>query len=554
MPFARRAAARILPLLALLAPLLAPLPARAQASAHLPLTDPVYRDLDRIAAWGLVDTVAVARRPWSRMEAADLVVQALRNRPRLASSPALAATADALLGRLSHRLAPELARLGVRVEDGTGPAGALTLDGARVDLTWTDGVARNVPDNDVGTVDARLNPLVAYQEGRALVEGATAGLEVELRGGLGSHVAWSLRPRVEGTVAAGDVADVRKVSLQAGEARLQLGNAAFTVGREAVVWGPSPTGGLILSTNPGPLTRVSVANEAPVRLPWVLGALGPSWHQAFYADLGTEAQRFAHSYLFGFRSSFQPVPVVELGLEFLVESGGTGSPAASFGDRVLDHLFFPDLFLSRDLTFSNKMAGVDLRVRAPGAAGLEAYVEGVLDDIDIDRLKSMLWQDGGWLVGVHAARLDDAGRVGLRVEGEHTGLRFYRHEDFVSGLQLDRHVLGSELGPDANGVRAKLTFDPEPSRAFAVEGAFERRSDDHYVFLIGHPYYFSRSSILPKERRVRVVATWEERRQGPGSWRLRLQAGWERTDHFAFARNDTRNALLASLVVEARPW
>ena len=541
----RRAAARAVPLLALSA--LGAAPIRGQATPHLPPSDPAYNDLGRLAAWGLIDTLAVARRPWSRRQAAGMVAQALRSRDRLADDPALAATASTLLDRLSRRLGPELARLGV--VDAAAEGWLPLVDEVRLDARWTDSPPRAVPSNEVALIDAVVNPLVAYDEGRPVEEGVATGVEVAFRGRLGDPLAFSVRPRVAVVAATpGGTGEATEVTLQNAHARLLLGGVALTAGRDHVLWGPAPRGGLMLSANPAALTMASLENEGPFTLPW----LGPTWLQLFYADLGTEAQRFPHTYVVGFRGSFLPHPRVEAGLGFLTQSGGEGSPEASLGDRLLDHLFFPDLFLDREFAFSQKMAGFDVRVRVPEARGMEVYVEGVIDDIDVDRFRSMVWEDGGWVAGVRLARLDDAGRWGLRVEGEHTGIRFYRHQDFSSGVTLERRILGSELGPDANALRVGVTWDRDPVNAFALDAAWERRSNDHYLLVVGNPYYFARTRILPKEVRRRVVGTWEHRRWEPGSWLVRAQGGYEHVGHFAFSRTGSQHNLLARLVVEVR--
>ncbi len=62
----------------LIATLLLPRLEAAQASVHLQPMDAVHRDLDRLAAWGLIDTILVGQRPYSRAQAARLTAGAVR--------------------------------------------------------------------------------------------------------------------------------------------------------------------------------------------------------------------------------------------------------------------------------------------------------------------------------------------------------------------------------------------------------------------------------------------------------------------------------------------
>ena len=108
----------------------------AQATPQLQPLDAVHQDLDRLRAWGLIDTVLVGQRPYTRHQAALLTAQAQRARGRLGGGdPALGATAGALLERLGSEFASELARMGVVAADDARPS--LVVSGARLDGVWT---------------------------------------------------------------------------------------------------------------------------------------------------------------------------------------------------------------------------------------------------------------------------------------------------------------------------------------------------------------------------------------------------------------------------------
>src|SRR4051812_6644233 len=68
--------------------LLAPPVVRAQATPNVPLSETVYRDLDVLAASGLIDSMIYGSRPYSRREVMRLLNEARRNLPRLISGAA----------------------------------------------------------------------------------------------------------------------------------------------------------------------------------------------------------------------------------------------------------------------------------------------------------------------------------------------------------------------------------------------------------------------------------------------------------------------------------
>ena len=149
----------------------------------------------------------------------------------------------------------------------------------------------------------------------------------------------------------------------------------------------------------------------------------------------------------------QPHPRFEFGVEVIDETGGGGAPPASFGDRVDDAMPLIDaVFRSHsDFLFSNKIAGVDALVRVPEFAGLVLYGEGAVDDFDARRLHSSLLDDGGYIAGLSLACLSECGRFGVRAEYHQTGIRFYTHDQFTSGVQDNGIMLGDPLGPRGLG-------------------------------------------------------------------------------------------------------
>jgi hypothetical protein len=209
-----------------------------------------------------------------------------------------------------------------------------------------------------------------------------------------------------------------------------------------------------------------------------------------------------------------------------------------------------------EFLFSNKLAGVDFHVRAPQVAGLDMYAEGVVDDFDARRLHSTLFLDGGGIAGVSLSCLIECGRLGMRAEYHQTGIRYYTHTDFSSGIQENGVVLGDPLGP--RGLGGYLTVDGETAHlgGIAVTGAYEVRSGNRYASTSGRPndagFRFVQVEHHPGEHRARAMATWTPTSRASRTT-VRATLGIERVHNFAFLDGASRTNALAQIEYEWRP-
>src|SRR5690606_10661118 len=116
--------------------------------------------------------------------------------------------------------------------------------------------ARGVPYRGLGYSDAVISSAVSHRAG-ILVDKGTVGVgELVLWTGVGPI---ALSGSVRSRAGAGDPfadASGRAVSLHTLSARLVLGNAALTVGREQQHWAPGVEGGLTLSATARPVDQV----------------------------------------------------------------------------------------------------------------------------------------------------------------------------------------------------------------------------------------------------------------------------------------------------------
>jgi hypothetical protein len=288
----------------------------------------------------------------------------------------------------------------------------------------------------------------------------------------------------------------------------------------------------------------------------VLRLLGPIRASLFVADLGDEFQIHPRAKLAGYHIAFLPHPRFEIGVEVLDAMGGRGGQPASFGDRIVDAIPLIDaIFRSgTDFQFSNKMAGIDFHWRVPSWRGFELYGEGDADDFDIRRLRSVLLEDSGYILGVSLGCLIRCGGLDVRAEYHQTGIRYYTHTDYP--LESRGILLGDPLGPRGAGGYLTLDGDSFGAGYFAIRTAFESRSGNLYGSTVNGPntegFHFVQIAHRPAEKRARAVATWGPEVRG-GRIGLRVSAGGERVSNFDFVAGNDRTNWLAQAAIIVRP-
>lgn len=524
-------------LLSLAAALLAMGAARQRVQAQAsPMVEPdarVYRDIDRLAAAGLIDTLIVGSRPYSQREVLRLLGEARRNIRRLRSGTAWASR---VIDADSARWAPRPVRV---------------IDEARLEVDAMHTASRLAPTDDNGSIIARIDPLAANRLGRPLdLDGTSAVLETTHSATLGRHVAVVASPQV----FAGSNGEARAL-VRTANADLLFGNFSLELGRTYGSFGQSPTGGLLLSADAPSLDMVRLSNARPAGLPWLLHYLGPIKGTLFVAQLRS-VERPSHPRLIGYHLSILPDPHFEFGVDALDEMGGGGAPGASFGDRVEDAIPLIDAIFRphSDFLFSNKFAGIDFHVRVPSARGFELYAEGALDDFEFRRFVGSLLDDGGYIAGFAFTCLTECGRLGLRAEYHQTGIRYYTHFFFPEGITQGGTLLGDQLGP--RGIGSYVTLDGETARGeWSLTGAYEVRSGNLYGSGLVGPdsdFVFVRVAARPGEHRQRLMATWTPGRLDARTT-VSLTGGIERVKNFNFVGGATRTNGLVQAVVKVRP-
>lgn len=506
---------------------------RAQGSVYVPILDPAYDDLGVLIAHGLVTTVMVGDRPYSRAAFTRFVRQA-----------------DSLAGASTStpRIREALERLQSRFRKDSDSSKSVRLAPFSATLSMARSPSRAMQSGyEPDVIDADLNPLLQRNAGRVLFDGLT--LAVEGGGAFErGRFAAELTARGHGGLdriekGAGDV------HLLTGYVRAVAGPLAIDVGRTPMLQGFGVHGGAMLSDNARPLDLIRVRAERPVRLPGILRHAG-AWQGVLSAGtLGRNRDQPGSGILVA-RLSNQPSRFVEFGLNYMNVQGGEGAPAGTAGERWYDlFLFWKN---GGFYNLSDKAVGADVRVSVPSAQ-LALYANFLTTD-DRGRFRQPAggyWEDAIWVVGAERHGLGTEGRLDLRVEARHTGPVPHTHYQFTSGITLDRRVLGDALGPNSSGLLFEGTWTATQSR-LRISVALEDYTSDYYALrrIAGGGFWdfdWFRIRNGPEERRQRVTADYLQFRGWQGL-EVGVRGGYERVGGFDF-KPGARHNVLALLTV-----
>lgn len=476
------------------------------ASPTVPINDPVYRDVDKLVASGLVSDVLYGQRPWSRSEIGRIVGDSLKSKKEKT------AFIESLLERLSHDYRDELVEQGYR-EGETPPVQVHWIDQSRFSYTYLDSPDRTVPvNNGVGSVDAKVNPLVAYQEGRHFADGHTFSLETDHWVKLSRYFSAEFRPDFR-FMHGRDANDRAGFYVQNLYGRFVFDNLAIKMGRDNLVWGQGEHGGHLLTNNARPLDAIQLSNDSPFYHPGLFKYLGPSRYSFFIANMGPERE-YPYTFLTGWKVSIKPFSFLELGGANTYYLGGDGAPALEWYDPAVE-FFMGRIGIGSRNVADHRISG-EFRLFIPPWRNGQIYGEASFEDAGwgLFILSPTYWVDtSAYLLGAYIPLLDSSGRLSLRIEYEHLSPIFGRHETWSSGHSLNRYLMGSALGPDSDRLALDLRFGIRPASSLDLSLAWEESDNDTvnkiYDSASQADYRSLDDGVL--ERRFRGVLSWEER-------------------------------------------
>ncbi len=356
-------------------------PLWALSSANIPLGSPLYGYLEKLAGMGLITSDVKGLRPYSKAEAARLVLEAVKN--IAAQDTAAPAFAMQLVTRIREFLPRELF---LRENPDKKPAVVdlnpiaslrqryVYLSGEARDYNRTSwdpghqsafgligGDLRPFTGGTVRTSGTEGTPLLENNNGRIHSAGHSGEIRWAAEGYLLSMATLLIEPT---TFVSRD-----KVSLDLNRGYLKLGGGGLEVevGRDENWFGPGYRGTTTLTSNARNFDLIKLSSPEPLNAAWVKNWIGDVKYSLIGSRFGeTDAGTadFRRPWLVGLKLAVKPQDWFEVGANFIRQTGGPGFAGSSdtiFGGGNNDH--------------SNSIAGLDLRFRIPWLRNTELYGE-----------------------------------------------------------------------------------------------------------------------------------------------------------------------------------
>ncbi|MFH1874564.1 MAG: capsule assembly Wzi family protein [Pseudomonadota bacterium] len=515
-----------------------------RSTVNVPPDSSLYRDLDKLVAWGLVHPPILGQRPYPRSEFARMTAEArqkLESEEKNIGDRRLKQI-NLVLNRLEQEFKEDLTKDGdvFRFHP---------FEELNIYTTYLNSPATTIPPNNGrGLINAQINPMGDYNLGRQAIDGFQMAYEPVAYFQTTKFFSGYARPRLEADMPRQNNMQGH-IYLQNGYGVFRAGNFIFEFGRDSMLWGIGERGGLLYSTNPRPLDGIRITNPTPYKLPWVFKYLGYWRYTMFAANFGPEfAQKYA--WMAGYKLSWEPVKYVEIGLGHVVMIGGEGAATPSAIDVVGEFFGFrPAGTNSTSPNLTNHIFEVEYLFRIQPLRGLQLYGDISIDD-KWKSIKKTLKHGCSYLWGVYLPALNYSGSADLRVEYVKTSPLQYHHGLYSDGFTLNRKLLGTDAGPDADAVYAKFRHTLSDKLWYGLEFGWDYRRSDTYTELVnpnGTAGDVIKVASGPTEQRFRFLAdlNWQVKKH----LNLHFTTGYERAQNLNFVQNVGRNNYLLALAI-----
>jgi hypothetical protein len=280
---------------------------------------------------------------------------------------------------------------------------------------------------------------------------------------------------------------------------LTTSNWEFSFGKQSLWWGPGEGGPMMFSDNAVPINMFRVNRVEPVKLPSILGWLGPMRMEFFLGQLdGYEfissptgfVGQFGQSlslqpFINGQKVSFKPTRNLEFGVSRTTIYGGPGYPLTL-------HTFIRSIISTENRGTvgtqrkpGDRRSGVDFSYRVPG---LRNWVSFYADGFTDDEFSPIGYVDrSAWRAGLYFSHFPRIQKLDLRVEGVYTDNPlggaldhgfYYFNDTWRSGYRNDGNLIGSWIGRQGQGAQAWSTYWFTPRNKIQFQFRHEKVSNE----------------------------------------------------------------------------
>jgi membrane-associated phospholipid phosphatase len=476
-----------------------------QGSPYVPLDSWIYPALDRLAGMGLIKSAFEGMKPWTRNECVRLLGEAGERISEGIGGP----QAEKIYQVLETEFSSELENAGgedrvhARVESVyarvTNLSGQPLTDGNHFGQSIT---------NDFGR---------PYQEGFNSVEGfsawATSGhwagyVRVEYQHAP-SAPADSAAVRqfiasvdnVPGVPPATPFSTVNRARVLDAYVGLTFNNWQVSYGKQSLWWSPMQSGPLMFGDNAEAVNIFRISRVSPLKLPSVLGWLGPiraEWflgqlagHEfVFRTDTGIMGQ-FGQSisrqpFIHGGKFSFKPTSNLEFSVSVSVVFSGGPTPL-TWHTFLRSYSGLPNSQQQGGITDEGDgRSGVDFSYKVPGLRNWLTFYGDAMTEDEISPLGYP--RKSAFQGGLYLARIPGIPKLDLRVEGGSTAPVdfptcqgcFYVNNRYGDGSYTNSgNLIGSSLGRAGQGERAWSTYWISPRNKIQFQYRHQKVNGDY---------------------------------------------------------------------------
>lgn len=453
----------------------------ATGSTYVPLDSWIYPEVQRLIAWGYIDTAYLGLRPWTRLS----IVRMLQRAEDLFESDRVNPEARKVYGSLRREFEADYVeatedRPTFHAKLSSVYTRSLIIAGPAINDSFHFG---QTLVNDYGR---------PYQEGYNQIAGFIAHAEYGrfsflVRGEY--QYAPGREPYSEAAQQAIAVMDnnplqpatrlapVSTFQLLDATAAVNLAGNQLSIGKTETWWGPSEGGAFAYSDNAEPINMLRLNRVEPLFIPFVSKVLGPMRYDLFVGSLQGHTSPPA-PWIHGEKISFKPSPNFEFGVSRTVVFAGEGHVPLTFGSFWSSFTSFSNV--SPTIKFSRNDPGAryssfDFSYRVPFLRNwLTLYSDAMAHD-DTSPLSAP--RRSAFRPGIYLSHFPGCPRLDFRAEAAYTDFPTSRSNGgqffFYEGAYHDAYtnkgfILGDWIGREAKGGQAWVTYHLSPQQMIQV--------------------------------------------------------------------------------------
>ncbi len=451
---------------------------RAAASTYavyIPLDSSIYHALDILNNFGLLDSYIGYAKPFTRVEAARLTLEAESNLDERDPNP----LARHLIRILRAQLREEIEWVDKDEEDNL-PTMIHPVQRLEAQYVYSSGQREQLNTGKSGINYQEGTPLLPYNDNLPTEPGSNEVGRWSGWVGLGGFVTGYGEGAIAGPISR-SLTGGSRVQLLTGAAVVSLGDTAISFGQEELNWAVGWSTSLSQSNNAAPFPGLRVQNIHPSHLPFFLRYLGLMRYQIIFGQLDADRE-FAQPWFSAQEMSFRTLPWLEWGWNHAIMFGGTGNNTYGIGG-----------FLGRATGLdtgsptganTNSRFGSYIKFYIPQLRYSQIYAEILGEDfyqpLGHNTGFKLPFKAPSYTFGVYLPQVTSDGLTDAGIEYTLLDNDYSTHSDSLYWT-YENALMGDALGPGAWHVNAKLGRWIGYTDQITGELFFERRSATSFV-------------------------------------------------------------------------